>query len=506
MSNVLFPSQTNYLSFGSGSPEGVLAKPPGFLYMDILGGANDSLFIKVSGSGNTGWGAVYTANLAFNPATAALDMDGNDILDVNKINNATGTYIIGDGIGGNLPTLNSDSGNNFITIDTNGTIGRSTSASGRIINGPGAPVNGTTIGWYVGQLYVDTTNDDLYYVSTASTNPDSAATGSVFTAISTSGGSDNLGDGLSPSSDVTAFVLGIRSSDATYDGRLHITAGNSDTGQGTNTHGANISIHGTDHATNADHLDLITGTAGELRVYTGSTPTEVFTIDSLGNIDATATSGANSVNVTTAAGSASATISSVSAANTASIQVVAGSGVALDAGTQSYFLGNGAGGNLPTLDSDSGDQILSIATSDGSIGRLNALTYNTLSGSGAPVNGTTTAYRVGQLYVNTDTGSIYIATSKSTNPDSAATGSVWAVVQYATTSEIATTTATNTFPNTSSTPISGSLKINVKGKVEVEDLTAPSFSVAGSAITWSSSNAGYDVPISTEVEYVYEVA
>jgi hypothetical protein len=40
---------------GSGSPEGVVTAPVGSLYSRSDGGAGTSLYVKESGSGNTGW-------------------------------------------------------------------------------------------------------------------------------------------------------------------------------------------------------------------------------------------------------------------------------------------------------------------------------------------------------------------------------------------------------------------------------------------------------------------
>lgn len=40
---------------GSGSPEGVLTAPVGSLYLRSDGGANTSMYVKESGTGNTGW-------------------------------------------------------------------------------------------------------------------------------------------------------------------------------------------------------------------------------------------------------------------------------------------------------------------------------------------------------------------------------------------------------------------------------------------------------------------
>jgi len=40
---------------GSGSPNGTVAAPPGSIYLNTSGGAGTSLYVKESGTGNTGW-------------------------------------------------------------------------------------------------------------------------------------------------------------------------------------------------------------------------------------------------------------------------------------------------------------------------------------------------------------------------------------------------------------------------------------------------------------------
>jgi hypothetical protein len=42
---------------GAGSPEGVVAAPVGSLYSDTEGGEDSTLYVKESGTGNTGWTA-----------------------------------------------------------------------------------------------------------------------------------------------------------------------------------------------------------------------------------------------------------------------------------------------------------------------------------------------------------------------------------------------------------------------------------------------------------------
>jgi len=46
-----------YFKIGSGSPEGVVTAPTGSIYLNLNGGANTTLYVKTSGTGNTGWTA-----------------------------------------------------------------------------------------------------------------------------------------------------------------------------------------------------------------------------------------------------------------------------------------------------------------------------------------------------------------------------------------------------------------------------------------------------------------
>lgn len=42
---------------GAGTPEAVVTAPIGSLYLNSSGGANTTLYVKESGTGNTGWAA-----------------------------------------------------------------------------------------------------------------------------------------------------------------------------------------------------------------------------------------------------------------------------------------------------------------------------------------------------------------------------------------------------------------------------------------------------------------
>jgi hypothetical protein len=48
---------SNSFIFGTGSPEGVYTAPVGAMYRRTNGGANTTLYVKESGSSNTGWAA-----------------------------------------------------------------------------------------------------------------------------------------------------------------------------------------------------------------------------------------------------------------------------------------------------------------------------------------------------------------------------------------------------------------------------------------------------------------
>lgn len=50
-------NKVNYWFFGAGSPENVVSAPVGAIYSRLDGGANTTLYVKESGTGNTGWAA-----------------------------------------------------------------------------------------------------------------------------------------------------------------------------------------------------------------------------------------------------------------------------------------------------------------------------------------------------------------------------------------------------------------------------------------------------------------
>ena len=48
----------NRVQEGTGSPEGVVTAPVGSVFLRSDGGASTTMYVKESGSGNTGWRAV----------------------------------------------------------------------------------------------------------------------------------------------------------------------------------------------------------------------------------------------------------------------------------------------------------------------------------------------------------------------------------------------------------------------------------------------------------------
>lgn len=48
-------SVVEHITLGEGSPEGLVTADPGHLYLNHEGGAGATLWVKESGTGNTGW-------------------------------------------------------------------------------------------------------------------------------------------------------------------------------------------------------------------------------------------------------------------------------------------------------------------------------------------------------------------------------------------------------------------------------------------------------------------
>ena len=80
-------------------------------------------------------------------------------------------------------------------------------------------------------------------------------------------------------------LIGFNYGDTTYDGRLRVTAGKSDTFD--NDQGASIDLHGNSNSSNPGNLDLVAGRGGAMRFWSspaGTTATERMRINSAGNV------------------------------------------------------------------------------------------------------------------------------------------------------------------------------------------------------------------------------
>ena len=49
------PTLSQLLKYGTGSPEGAVTANPGTMYLNQSGGASATLYVKETGTGNTGW-------------------------------------------------------------------------------------------------------------------------------------------------------------------------------------------------------------------------------------------------------------------------------------------------------------------------------------------------------------------------------------------------------------------------------------------------------------------
>lgn len=108
--------------------------------------------------------------------------------------NATGEIILGNGSGTNLPTTNSDHLGMDLGYDGAGTLVGSQKNAKRSLSGSSDPTNGSTVAWYVGQLYTNTTSGDIFVATTASSNPDLSGTSSIWVKVSDTGGGITTGD------------------------------------------------------------------------------------------------------------------------------------------------------------------------------------------------------------------------------------------------------------------------------------------------------------------------
>ena len=273
-----------------------------------------------------------------------------------------------------------------------------------LLNGTGAPVDGTTTAWFAGQLYEDTVTGKKYKADTASTAPLTAPAGSTWTETTTATSAvQTLLIEERTAADIAVqppTTAGLRTYIANQDDGSRITWRRAD----------DVTPWAVTHTSksgdgNADYLPPIKSRIVSTR---GVLPT---------------------------------------AAEVNNAELKAGDAVLVELpdGTKEFYE-HGAT-NWALVDTDepivtaiplTPAQIVattgadSTATGTTSAALLDLYTTarrdklrGLLNGTTAPVNDTTTAWFVGQMYEDTVTGKKYRADTASTDPTVAATGSVW---------------------------------------------------------------------------------
>lgn len=110
----------------------------------------------------------------------------------------------------------------------------------------------------------------------------------------------------------------------------------------------------------------------------------------------------------------------------AMMQANAGGVVGLGSSTGDVRLWNGTGSTVAPIpiDSDGAELLLRIAA-NGVFNRTQPDAYKSLSGASAPTNGVTAGFFRGQVFIDRGATSIYFCDTKATDPDAAATATVW---------------------------------------------------------------------------------
>lgn len=169
----------------------------GYTRVPFVAGISESLQTKIQNH-FMHWFAVSGGGVntnitegTLNPASAqrTVPMGGqglviNDALDYRV--NASGEYGYGNGAGSNLPPTDSDGASKIQSIlDADGNVRLIDRRYFDVLSGPTAPINGDTTAWRVNQLYIHEGTNTRYRATTASTNPDVSAAGSVWEPLPT---------------------------------------------------------------------------------------------------------------------------------------------------------------------------------------------------------------------------------------------------------------------------------------------------------------------------------
>lgn len=320
----------------------------------------------------------------------------------------------------------SDSGN-FIGLDDSAILRVRQADSARTLVKAGAPVDGTDTAWYVGQLLLDTTSNTIYRASAKSTDPDAAATGSTWTAVTSAATNLAVADQvLTGNREITTGANSLAITGLTADTDASVALMSVDLTTSTLRRSnvestqvltkAGVPVNGTDTAWYVGQLLMDTTNNTFYRATVKSTDPDASAAGSiwfqipLGDTNIGTNNLTLSGNRVLTAGSNSFTIS-----GSAPITFIG----------SSYTL------SAPGVTRDSDDafhDLITMHTTAGQLERRPPASVQVLTKAGAPVNGTDTAYYAGQLLLDTTNNAFYRATTKSLDPDAAGTGSVWQLV------------------------------------------------------------------------------
>lgn len=452
-----------------------------------LGGALEQLRVNAAGTapewfigGDT---SITSGTLAVASSGRTVDLGTNTLTFDNVTTyllNAT-SYYLGNGTGTNKPTLDSDAvGEDVLSLDANGQLGRINSSKFENITGVVAPTNDVTTAWYIGQLYYDNFNNALYTATAKSTNPDTSPIGSVWTSVLIS--DTSITNGTVPVAS-TPRVMDFNSNSLDFINLTNFTTvdtGNTSissvvstlTGStsssivsGSNSlinNGLNIvsSIGNTAGSfivgTNADPVTNISvplqgmisydTTDEELQAYIGGTGWVNLSKDNFvtGDLQSIAPrihtfnhdltingTGTKAISDSVAGRLAYLQVDQSAASvfycsdgvNSAEVNLNSGGSLALDSTSQNYQLTT-----APPIDSDSNNYLLARHTSIGQIQMTSQDSLRTLNSAADPVDDVDVSWFVGQLRLNNTTNDLFRATGKSLNPDGGPVGSIWQLV------------------------------------------------------------------------------
>lgn len=142
----------NLVLFGTGSPEGRIASTPGKIYLNLSGGAGQTLYVKETGSDVDGWVSVTGGSSSSQDILSGEGSPENvrvgSFLGQPYTDVTNGNFYVFTGVAGNK------TGWTLVTTS-------SSSITTYILSGAGSP-EGSTTGQFQGQPYTDVSTGGLY--------------------------------------------------------------------------------------------------------------------------------------------------------------------------------------------------------------------------------------------------------------------------------------------------------------------------------------------------------